>query len=226
MPPAPSLVLLAQENNNLSATLNQTTIGAIESNTGTATAAAGTTANPVQTLAELGTDDNVNVGQFDLHADDANVQATVSDKTESDGGGVSDNATAEADEITDAKASHRQRFDASPRRQTLSVQATTETDDTNSYSKTTVIAGGAIYDSTAGSNKFVTTEADLDSRIRALAAPQVSIVAAQPPETGGSTYQVDADKTDDSLNPGIGCSQNTTAPRSSQTPSRSTATSP
>ena len=186
--------------------MNQTTIGALESNSGNATAAAGTTSTPIQTLAELGTDDDVNVGQFDLHADVANVQATVSDKTESDGGGVTDNATAEADEITDAKA-HIGSGSSVTSASNLDVLASTETDDTNSYSKTTVFAVGAVYDSTAGSNKFVTTEVDLDSG-SSLAAPEIAIVASQPPETGGSTYQVDADKTSASLNP-FGNSQNT-----------------
>ena len=204
--PSATLVVLAQENNNLSAVLNQTTIGAIESNTGNATAAAGTTTSPLETLAELGIDDDVNVGQFDLHADDANLSATVSDKTESDGGAVSDNATAEADEITDARTDIGGGSTVTAAT-SLNVLASAENDDTNSYSKTTVLALGAIYDSTAGSNKFVTTEADFDFTTE-LAAPEISIVAARPPQTGGSTYVVDADKTAASLNPGIDCSQN------------------
>ncbi len=55
----------------------------------------------------------------------------------------------------------------------------------------------------------MTAEAVLDPGSQ-LTAGYISIEADRPQQTGGSTYVVDADKTNDSGNlPGIGCSQNT-----------------
>ena len=44
--------------------------------------------------------------------------------------------------------------------------------------------------------------------VRSSPPAYVSVDAARPPQAGGSTYVKDADKTDVSLNPGFGCSQN------------------
>ena len=206
--PGASLQVLAQNQNNFSSTVTQQTIGALQLNEGLADSLCGTAANNLQTLAEIGNNANVTVGQFLLSADDANLQADASAKTEADGGGVTDAANAEADEYTDAKA-HIGSGSNITSATTLTVTANADNVATNAYSKPTVVAAGAIYSSTAGSNKFVTTEADLDPGSQ-LTAAYVSVVAAQPPQTGGSTYVRNADKTDVSFNPGFGCSQNTT----------------
>ena len=199
--PSASLQVLAQNQNNLSATVSQTTIGGIESNAGQASATAGSQANPLQILAEIGTNANVTVGQFLLSADDANLQANANAQTEADALGASDTAISEADEITDAKA-HIGSGSNITSATTLTVTANADNVTTNSYSKPTVVAGFAYYDSTAGSNKSVTTEANLDPGSQ-LTAAYVSVVASQPPQIGGSTYVVKADDNNISGNPDL-----------------------
>ena len=201
--PSASLQVLARNQNNLSSTVNQQTIGGIQSNSGNATA----TAKNLQTLAEIGNNANVTVGQFLLSADDANLQANANAQTEADAVGASDNANSRADEITDAKA-HIGSGSNITSATTLTVAANADSVSTNSYSKTTVVAGIAHYDSEAESSKLVTTESDLDPGSQ-LTAAYVSITAAQPPQTGGSTYVVNADKTNISANPDIGCTRAT-----------------
>ena len=138
--PAASLQVLAQNQNNLSPTVSQQVIGAIQFNEGEASATAGSSAQ-LETLADIGANANVTVGQFLLSADDANLQANANAKTEADGGGVSDDATSEADEYTDAKA-HIGSGSNITSATTLTVAANADNVATNSYSKTTVVAGG------------------------------------------------------------------------------------
>ena len=156
--PSASLQVLAQNQNNLSSKVNQQTIGGIQSNSGTAAARA----KNLQTLAEIGNNDQVTVGHFLASADDANLQAAANAQTEADSLGASDNATAQADETSDAKV-HIGGGSNITSATTLTVAANADNVATNAYSKTTVVAGIAHYDSEAGSNKLVTTEADLDS---------------------------------------------------------------
>ena len=216
--PSAALQVLAQNQNNLSATVNQTVGGGVEGNVAQGDATAGSQNDPLQTLAEIGNNAKVTVGQFLLSADDANQQAAASCKTEADAGGADESATAEADEITDAKT-HIARGSTITSATTLNVVAKADSVSTNSYSKTTVVAGFAVYDSQAGSNKFVTTEADLDAGSQ-LNAASVSVTASQPPRTGGTStgtdyifapgYRRNADKTNISSNFDAGCSRNLT----------------
>ena len=199
MPPGASLQVLAQNQNNLSSTVSQQTIGGIESNAGQANAQA----NNLQTLAEIGNNANVTVAQFLLSADDANLQANASAKTEADAGGASDAAYSFADETSDAKA-HVGSGANITSATTLTITAGADNVSTNSYSKTTVVAGAAVYDSEAESTRTVTTEADLDPGSQ-LTAGYIAITAAQP----GGSRGVNADKTNDSLNPDIGCTRET-----------------
>ena len=99
--PSASLQVLAQNQNNLSSTVSQQTIGGIESNS---LGQANAQANNLQTLAEIGNNANVTVAQFLLDAHDANLQANAMAKTEADAGSASDAAYSFADETSDAKA--------------------------------------------------------------------------------------------------------------------------
>jgi len=197
--PSASLQILAQNQNNLTSNVSQQTIGGIQSNSGEADA----TANNLQTLAEIGANNNVTVGQFLLSADDANLQANANCQTEADAAGASDNATAKADETSDAKA-HIGAGSNIASATTLAVTANADNVSTNSYSKTTVVAGIAHYDSESESTRSVTTEADLDAGSQ-LTAAYVSVTAAQPE----GSRSVNADKTNVSANPDIGCTRQT-----------------
>ena len=201
--PSAALLVEAQNQNNLSATVTQQTIAGIAANSGDASAEA----NGSHTVADIGTNVTVLVAQFVLSAVDASLQAVVSCKTEADGGGATDNATSEADEITTAEA-HIGSGSNITSAGTLDVIANSENVATNSYSKTTVVAGFAYYDSTAISNKSVIAETLLDSGSQ-LTAGYVSIEADRPAQTGGSTYVVNADKTNVSTNPDTGCTRQT-----------------
>ena len=143
------------------------------------------------------------MGQFLLTVDDANLQAKSDTETEADAVGANDSATANADEYADARA-HIGAGSTITAATTLNVAAQADSVSTNSYSKTTVVAGVAHYDSEAGSDRIVTTEADLDPGSQ-LTAAYVSLAAAP----AGGSYTVNADKTNISLNPDIGCTRET-----------------
>lgn len=97
--PSAALLIEAQNQNNLSSTLSEQTIAGIASNVGSGNAIVGGS----QTIAAVGSDATVQVAQFELSAVDANLQADCGAKTEADGGGASDDATAVADEETTAE---------------------------------------------------------------------------------------------------------------------------
>ena len=198
--PSASLQVAAISQNNLSSQVYQQTIGGIESNTGKATA----TANGLQTLAEIGGNNTITVGKFLLSADDANLQSSANAQTECDAGGADDSAFGESDETSNAKG-HIAGGTKINAGNSINVVAKNDNISTNAYTKTTVVAGVAHYDSEATSNESETTEADLDPGTQ-LTAALVSVSATQP---AANTYIKNADKTNVSSNPDIDCTRET-----------------
>ncbi|HEV3084808.1 MAG TPA: hypothetical protein VGY66_33915, partial [Gemmataceae bacterium] len=192
----------ALNQNHLTVNGSQTTVGAIVNNEADANASAKNS----QTLADIGSNVQVNAAAFLLSAADT-VESSASSYAyvpeELTGNNTADS---EADENTNSRV-HIGSGSSITAAAWLNISASAEQATTNSKAKTHTGPGiaGNLF-SFAGSNKNVNSEVDTDPG-SSLTAASVTITAARP-QTGGNTYIRDAETDDQTLTSPVAAATN------------------
>ncbi|HYV35524.1 MAG TPA: right-handed parallel beta-helix repeat-containing protein, partial [Gemmataceae bacterium] len=199
--PAAGLQVLARNENDYEGHTEQTTVSGISENV----ANTFIVVNNSLTLAEIGANVQITVAQFELTADDADLNATAIANSSCFALGATNDCTAQADEITAAKV-HVSAGTTINSATSLVIAAKADSVATHAFAKPEVTAGLATCNSTANSTKTVSTEVDLDAG-SILTAGSVNVSATRPDQIGGNTYIRIADKDNTSATFGLGDSQ-------------------